>query len=286
MTAAAAKLYMAQPSVSQAIAELEEFYNVKLFERLGRKLFITAAGQKLETYARHIVNLNKEAASAMREINNSGVLRIGASVTVGTCILNDILLEFKQDNGNIKIFSIVNNTKIIEGLLLQDQLDVGLVEGQIHEPCIVCEPFMKEELVLVCGRSHPLAANHRIQPQQLEGMVFFVREEGSGTRELFESVMNSEGVFWQAAGVCNNAETIKRSVAAGLGLSVMSKLAIRREVADHELVILPVAGISFKRQFCIAYHKNKFITPALQNIIQLCKKFKSPKETLIIGSTP
>ena len=270
MTAAGAKLYIAQPSVSQAIGELEKYYNIKLFERLGRKLFITMAGQKLMTYARHIVHLSKEAEDAMREINQNGVIRIGASVTVGTCILNDIIVEFSKHNPYVKIISAVNNTKIIEGMLMTDELDIGLVEGKIHSPGIKSQPFMDDELVLVTGTSHPLAKKTRVKLADIDNVDFIVREEGSGTRELFESVMASKSLNWQVAGVYNNAETIKNFISAGLGISVISRMAVEKEVNRKELVIINIEGLSFKRQFLIVYHKNKFISPILQKFIQVC----------------
>ena len=277
MTVAAEKLRVAQPSVSQTIAELEKYYNVKLFERLGRKLFITIAGQKLITYARHIVNLSKEAEDVMREINHNGVVRIGASVTVGTCILNDIIGESISENPNVKILSSVNNTRIIEGMILLDQLDIGLVEGKIHSQGILCEPIMDDELVLVSAVSHPLAKKGRVMPSEIDNMEFIIREEGSGTRELFESVMASKGITWQVAGVYNNAETIKNTVAAGHAISVMSRMAVQKEVKRNELAIVDIEGIYFKRQFNIIYHKNKYISPVLHQFIQICIGFKSLK---------
>ena len=278
MTAAAEKLHIAQPSVSQTIAELEKHYDVKLFERLGRKLFITLAGQKLLTYARHIVNLNKEAETVMREVNHNGLIRLGASVTVGSCILSDIIEQFIKENPDVKIVSSVNNTKIIEGMLLQDQLDIGLVEGRVHSPGIVCEAFMKDELVLVSAVSHPLARKGSVAPSELDNMEFIIREEGSGTRELFESVMESKGIHWQVYGVYNNAETIKKAVAAGHAISVMSKMIVQKEIKKHELTIIDIDGVRFKRQFSIVYHKNKFISPVLQKIMQLCRTYKSLKK--------
>ncbi len=270
MTAAAAKLYIAQPSVSQAIGELEQYYNVRLFERLGKKLFITLAGQKLLTYARHIVNLNKEAEDVMRETDQNRVIRIGASVTIGTCILDAIIIEFKKHNLHTKIISSVNNTKIIEGMLLLDELDIGLVEGKIHSQGIKSQPFMEDELVLVTDVSHPLTKKTKVELADLENMEFIVREEGSGTRELFESVMASIGVNWQIAGVYNNAETIKKFIEAGLGISVMSRLAVEKEVQRNELAIVEIEGVPFKRQFSIVHHKNKFIAPVLADFIQMC----------------
>lgn len=270
MTAAGAKLYIAQPSVSQAIRELEKYYNVRLFERLGRKLFITLAGQKLLTYARHIVHLSKEAEEAMAGIHHNGVIRIGASVTIGTCILDDIIVEFNKQNPQAKIIASVNNTKIIEGMLLLDELDIGLVEGKIHSQGIISLPFMDDELVLVTSISHPFTTMNRVGQVDMDNVEFIVREEGSGTRELFESVMGSKGLNWKIAGVYNNAETIKNFIAAGLGVSVMSRLAVEKEVQRNELVIVEIEGMSFKRQFNIVHHKNKFIVPVLADFIQIC----------------
>ena len=281
MTIAAEKLHIAQPSVSQTIAELEKYYNVKLFERLGRKLFITIVGQQLMTYARHIVNLSKEAEDVMREFSHNGVLRIGASVTVGTCVFNDIIGEFIVCNPNVKITSFVSNTKIIEGMILLDQVDIGLVEGKIHSQGILCEPFMDDELILVSAVFHPLAKKGRVKPSEIDNMEFIIREEGSGTRELFESVMATKGVNWKTAGVYNNAETIKNTVAAGHAISVMSRMAVQKEVKRNELAIVEIDGMHFKRQFLIAYHKNKYISPVLHKFIQLCLDYKSLKDWIL-----
>lgn len=274
MTAAAEKLYIAQPSVSQAISELEKYYHVKLFERLGRKLFITQAGQKLLTYARHIVNLAIETEEVMRESHHHSMIRVGASVTVGTCILHEIVRQFCEKNPQIKIISSVNNTTVIEGMLLADQLDLGLVEGKIHSQGIVSKPFMEDDLVLVTALNHPLAANRKVQLLDLENMDFIIREEGSGTRELFEVVMASRGLNWQIAGVYNNAETIKNAVAADLGISVMSRLAVQKESNRQELKIVEIEGLCFQRQFIIVHHKNKYIVPAMDSFMQECLAYK------------
>jgi len=273
MTAAAAKLYIAQPSVSQAIRELEKYYNVRLFERLGRKLFITVAGQKLVTYARHIVHLSKEAEDAMREIHQNAVIRVGASVTVGTCILNEIIIEFSKQNPHVKMTASVNNTTIIEGMLLADELDIGLVEGKVHSQVVVSQYFMDDELVLVTSISHPLTKKSRVKAADIDNMEFIVREEGSGTRELFESVMRSKGINWKVVGTYNNAETIKKFVSTGLGISVISRMAVKKEVERNELAIVQIEGVYFKRQFSIVHHKNKFIVPVLDDFMQVCLSY-------------
>ena len=269
MTAAAKALFVAQPSVSQAIGELESHYQVKLFERLGRRLYLTEPGKRLLTYARHIVNLNQEAAAAMREVSEHGILRLGASVTVGTYLLGPLLHRLSAVKADIEVTSYVNNTSVIENDLLEDRLDLGVVEGKIQSPWLVTQNFQEDEMVLVCAPQHPWAKEKSIRAAQLEGAPFIVREAGSGTRELFEAVMTSADLNWKLAGCYNNAETIKATVAAGLGHTVISRLAVAKEAARGELAIVPVEGLSFVRTFKIVYHKNKYLSPAMQFFIDL-----------------
>ena len=192
MTAAAKKLYISQPSVSQAISELEAHYHTRLFERLGRKLYITEAGKKLLSYARHILSLTEQAERELNDLNKSGTLRLGASMTIGTYLLNDMIKSFLSIYPDVQILTTVDNTKVIEEMLLSDQLDLALVEGPVHSADIVEETFRKDELVLICSPEHPWAAKKQIEMQELNNCSFIVREEGSGTREIFEIAMASK----------------------------------------------------------------------------------------------
>ncbi|AHM57589.1 RuBisCO transcriptional regulator (plasmid) [Peptoclostridium acidaminophilum DSM 3953] len=270
MSGAAKKLFMAQPSVSQAIMELERHYGVVLFERLGRRLYITAAGKKLLDYAHHIINLQEEVEREMRDISSKGAIRVGASMTVGSCILLDLLKRFKEAGPGSSVESVVDNTSVIEEMLLLDQVDIGVVEGAVHSADLTVKPFMDDELVLICPSCHPWAAKGAVGPGELEKVEFIVREQGSGTRELFESVMAAEGIKWRRTGVYNNAETIKNAVASGLGVSVVSKMAVERELESGMLVSVKIRDISFKRKFSIVYHKNKFISEAMKLFMQEC----------------
>ena len=268
MTAAGEKLLMAQPSVSQAIMEMEKRYGVKLFERLGKKLYITMAGKKLLSYARHIINLHEEMNRGMQEIKDGGgVLRIGASVTIGACILVEIVQNFNKLYPNIKIETLVDNTKIIEEMLLVDEVDIGLIEGTVRSREIILQPFMDDELVLICGPQHRWRNKPFITISELENTDFVIREKGSGTRELFESVMAVHGIQWRESWICNNAETIKNAVQAGIGVSVISKMVVEDEVENGNLSIVKIKDVRFTRKFNIAFHKNKYITEVITSLI-------------------
>lgn len=270
MTAAAEKLYMTQPSVSQAIAELERHYQVPLFERFGKKLYLTEAGKKLRAYARHILHLCQEAEEKMQNLSDFGTLRIGASMTIGITILSDRIKELLELNPDLKILPRVDNSSIVESMLLSAEADLGLIEGQIHSPDLIAKPFMEDELILVCAPTHPWAKRGTIEAEELKNQAFIVREEGSGTREIFASVMLSHKIPWKIASIHNNPESTKNAVAAGLGMAVMSKLLVEKEIQRGELVPINIHGLSFKRHFHFVYHKNKYFSTGMKQFMDLC----------------
>lgn len=267
MTSAAEILFMSQPAVSQAIAELENHYGVRLFERLSRKLYLTQAGQKLLGYARHMIRMNTEVENDMKTLHQNGTVRIGASVTVGACVLPELVSNFKKTNPLTEIEAVEDNTAKIENLILQDKIDLGLVEGETTSPDVLCLPFMDDELILICSPNHRFAFCSIVEPKELEQEDFIIREKGSGTRKTFEDRMTENNLSWKVTWTCNNADTIKNAVAAGLGISVISKRAVVNEVKSGLLCEKCVKGIEFQRKFKVIYHKNKYITEAMKQFM-------------------
>jgi len=267
MTSAADTLFMSQSAVSQAIAELERHYDVKLFERLSRKLYLTQAGQKLSSYARHIIRMNAEVENNMKTLRANGSIRLGASVTVGAHVLPKLVAAFQKTSPQTDVEVFEDNTERIEDLILHDQIDIGLVEGDTTSPDILNRPFMDDELVLICGANHRFAKLPFVEPHELETEKFIIREKGSGTRRTFEDRMTADHLTWKVIWTCNNADTIKMAVAEGLGVSVISQLAVKNEAASGLLCQLKVKGIRFKRQFKIIYHKNKYLTEPMKQFI-------------------
>ncbi len=264
MTHAAKTLYMAQPSVSQAIAEVEKYYGVRLFERLNHRLYLTDAGERLRTYAQHILNLSEQARKELSNLSQGGSIHIGASLTIGAYLLPDLVSTFRQHHPDIEVFTQVDNTALIEKLILADQLDLGLVEGLVSSPHIIEKAYMEDHLVFIASPQHPLAIQAAIPVQELSGQSFIVREAGSGTQAIFENAMQAAGVIWNVAGIYNNNEAMKQAVSANLGLAVVSKIAITDEVRQGKLVTLDVQGMALKRRFNLIYHRQKFFTRAMQ----------------------
>ena len=272
MTKAAGRLHMTQPSVSLAVQELEEHYQTLLFERLGRRLFITEAGRRLATYARHIVNLNQQTETAMRSFGLLCRLRLGASVTIGESVLVDLLQLLQRANPQQEIFSEIHNTAELETMLLRDELDLALIEGTVQSEYLISSPFMQDELIFIAAPQSVLSTQKKVVAADLDSCKFSVREAGSGTRDLFEQVMQEQKLRFSIAGVYNNAESIKKAVAADLGISVISQRAVRTELARGELCTFRLPGVAFHRTFNIVHHKNKYISSELKAVIELCQK--------------
>lgn len=264
MTQAGKILFMTQPSVSQVIAELERTYNVRLFERLNRRLYLTAAGERLQSYARHIINLEDQARKELASLSDAGLLRIGASHTIGAYLLPEITARYHERLPEVEIFTRVENTREIERLLFDDRIDFGIVEGLVHSPDLLEKTIMNDDLLIVCAPNHPLSGNTRISPQDLTKDRFIVREEGSGTRELFANQMHAAGVAWQAAGVYNSTEAIKHAVQKNLGLGVLPAIAVQQEIREGTVCVLPVQGLNLRRKFNLIYHRQKYFTRAMQ----------------------
>lgn len=270
MTAAAEELFIAQPTVSQAIADLERYYNVKLFDRLSRRLYITETGTRLLSYARHIIALHDEMEQAIKHPSINGILKIGASVTIGANLLPQLISEFKNKYPSMQIHVVIKNTTDIENLIAKNAVDFGIVEGIIHSSDIVSSAFMEDELVLVCGKSHPLYRAERIPLTELGSLDFIVREEGSGTRELFESVTAANDINCRFTWECTGSDSLKQAAIAGLGVAVISERLVENEVKDGELRKIYVDHLNLKRKFAIIYHKNKYLTETMKAFFDLC----------------
>jgi LysR family transcriptional regulator, transcriptional activator of the cysJI operon len=257
MTKAAQRLSISQPSVSQAVRELEEGYGIALFERLGKRLIVTEAGELCLDYARRILQSRDELAESIRKKRLSSPIRVGATVTIGTYLLPRIGLL-----SDARLYPVVENTARIERLLLEGALDLGLVEGETSSPALERRPFYRDRLVVVCSPENPACAR-RQTPRDLKGRGFYIREEGSGSRELFISAMKKKGWPYRIVGELNNTEALKNFARTDKeNFSVISALAV-----DDSLHVIDCPGLDLERDFDIVYHRNKTMNDSLRGLI-------------------
>ncbi|WP_027625458.1 selenium metabolism-associated LysR family transcriptional regulator [Clostridium lundense] len=274
MTEVAESMYISQPAVSQTIHELEKELNVKLFDRIGKKLHLTYEGEVFLNYARRILNIYDEGINRIKDINSlsEGKIRIGASTTIGIYVLPNIIGKFMKEYKNIDISIAIENTKIISDMILENKIDFAFVEGPVWEDDIIVEDFCEDELVIITSKDHNWSELQGINMDKISEGRIIMREEGSGTREVFESILNAKGISYKVAFELGNTEAIKKAVEAGLGIACISKRCVINEVLDKRIVTIKLLDETIKREFSLIYHRDKFMSNLFQNFINFAKK--------------
>lgn len=271
MRQAAETLYISQPAVSQAIKELEIYYNTRLFERLTQKLYLTEDGTKLLNHARYVVDSFDNLDLMMKQQVTSPKIRIGGSVSVGTYLLNDIMDQMEYAVKDLEFKVVVDNTSTIEELIKTSQLDMAIVEGVIDCYELIQLPIYKDELVIIVGKGHSLYQKERVTLDELKNEVWIAREEGSINRNQYEQLLTEKNYTFKRKWICTNTETIKQTVARGRGLAIISRLIIQNELSEGLLRILSIDDLHVTRDINLIYHKEKFISPILKTFIEVCE---------------
>ena len=271
MTKAAHSLHISQPSVTQAIRELEEHYHLLLFQRLGRHITLTPEGVHLQQYAYQLLSLYTKIEETMTTMQEHPTIRLGVSITIGDVLLVDLLTYCKKQKPHWHILSAIHNTEELEQLLLKDELDLALVEGKLHSPYLYSTPIVTDYLTLITSPENEWSQRSLVEATERSPLPVFVREKGSGTRELFETSMNRHHLCYQIIGVFNNSAAIKNAVMANLGVSALSRRLVQKELSQGTLQELSLTGLTFERHFSLAYHKDKYIPPAMAELLDICK---------------
>lgn len=277
-SAAAQKLYMSQPSVSNHVRNLEQSLQTTLIDRSGPRIRPTAEGEVLVEYARRVFLLTEEAVAAIREVSGlqTGRLEVGGTTTVGTYLLPRLLARFRDRHRAIECDIVVGNNGQIVKRLLDGELGLAIVAGQPGAPQLKTETVLDERLLLVAAPDHPLTQHtDPLTPRQLAGERFLLREPGSQTRDLQEAALIGWDLDDMAKADMWGPETIKQSVAAGLGISLISEHAIDAEVRERRLVVLDVQPSLRSRPVVAAYRRDRLLSPAERAFLGLVRGLRT-----------
>ena len=269
MSLAGKKLHITQPSVSQAVSELEKYYGIRLFERLSPKIYLTKEGELMLSFSRHILDSFEQMEGALGNAANRSNLTIGCSVSVGTCLINDIIDRAEQKMPDCEINVVVANSSDIEQAVLTNEVDLGIVEGIVKSRELLITPVCEDELVLVCGKTHALAQRKKVTFDQLKEQNYISRESGSTERNQFEKIFEDHGLQLKKTFCSTNTEAIKNAVIKGRGIAVFSKRMVEKECAEGKIVILPLEGIRVTRNIQMMIHKNKYLSTGIAMIKEI-----------------
>lgn len=273
-TRAAEALHMTQPAVSLAIRELESYYGVALFERIGRHLDITQTGLHFFEYASHISSLFDDMEKRLRNWDYFGILRVGASITVGAQFLPSYVRSFSALYPDASIHAKVAPSPQLEQDLANNGLDLALVEGFPHSPDLISQEYMEDHLVVICPADGPFRQGQTLSQEAFRQQNFLLRERGSGTREEFEHKIEAAGFsvvpVWEAM----STSALVNAVIHGLGITVLPYRMVAGPLERGLVLSVRVEGLEFSRRFRILYHKNKFITPLAQHFMDLVQNYE------------
>lgn len=264
-SAVAEDLFMSQSAVSQQIQALERRYGVVLFDRGSKGATLTDPGRILFEKAQKILEIEDEINHEFDDLRGlkGGELHVGASTTVGNYLMPFYLGEFKKLYPEVRVSLIVENTRIIEDQLLAGLFPLAVVEHDVQNPSLVRDPIEKDELVLIISPSHRWAEQGPVSKEELMQEPFITRELGSGTREVIEEALARQGIpKLNVVMELGNSSAIKTAVAAGLGVSILSRRAVHAQLEGRILKQATIKDVTLKRDFYLITVAERYNSPA------------------------
>lgn len=259
---AAENLHLTPPAVTMQVKELEGHVGTPLFERQGKKVSLTTAGEYMLVYTRRILSTLKDAEDAAARLVHAqtGVLTIGM-VSTAKYFMMKLLAQFKEKHSGVEMRLATGNRDHLLKLLENNELDLAIMGRPPRELKTRAEPFAAHPHVFVSAVSHPLANESRIRPEELRSQEFIVREQGSGTRAAMEKFFEEVRVAPKMPMQVSSNETLKQAVMAGLGLGFVSMHTIGSEVAHGQIAVLDVEGAPVVRAWNLVHTQSKMLSP-------------------------
>ena len=260
---AAEELHLTQPAVSTQIKLLQQHAGLKLFEQLGKKVYLTPAGAEMLRYSRAIIELFRQAGEAMatRQGVSGGTLNV-AVISAGDYFFPQLLAEFARSAPGVKLNLGVFNRQQLLQQLGDNLTDLAVMVRPPRELDTVNEPFAPHPYVIVARPDHPLARRRRIAIGTLLAEPFITRERGSDTWNSMEDGFGAQLAKLNIAMEIRSTETIKQAVIAGLGISFLSAHTIGHELQRRQLAVLDVVGFPLQMQWYVVHLRQKVLAPA------------------------
>jgi len=274
-TKAAEALFMTQPAVTFQIKQLEEHFNTRLFERGHGRITLTPAGAVVLDCAERILALSAELETRVKEMTGGvgGPLLVGASMTIAEFLLPQVLGQFKSKYPKVQPQLVVGNSEMVEQRVADHTLDVGFIEAPPRLAGALSEVCCEDELQAICAPSHPIARLKAASAKQLSVYPFLSREQGSGTREVIDRYFEKSGLPPDALEIVmelGSPEALKGLVATGLGYTIMSRVAVQKEMKLDQLVAVPLSP-RLIRNMSVVYPNEKFRSRLVDTFVQFAK---------------
>ena len=270
---AAKAVYLSQPTVSSHIKDLENHFECRLVDRLGREVIPTKAGSLLYGYATKIIALKQEAENALADFHGKikGRLTIGGSTIPAGYILPPLLGRFKEDYPEVVVTLVQGDTERIIRDTLGGNVELGIVGAKAKEVQLVQKKIIDDQMFLITPRRHRWATKRYVVMGELIREPFIMREPGSGTRKSIELVLDKSGHSLDALNVVaemGSTEAVRQGIKAGVGVSILSECAVAEDLTTGSLNKVKIKGLSFKRAFYLTFHRHRTQSPLCRTFIR------------------
>ena len=270
LSRAAATLAMSQSAASDALRELEQQFDVLLFDRVGRRIQLNDFGRLLLPRAEELLDRAQELEILLGRHQAHGPIRVGATLSIGNYLCIPLIKQYREKYPDSPVSLEVDNTEHIASKVTHYELDVGMIEGEVNDPALEITRWDEDELIVFARPDHPLAHKGLIDVEDILQESWILREKGSGTRQTFDRVMHDQLSVLRIGLELEHTEAIKRAVEAGMGLGCLSKVTLVEAFASGRFVPLAIRGRKFKRNFYLIMHRHKYRTAAIQHWLELC----------------
>jgi len=275
-------IHLTQPAVSLQIQALEEKYETKLFDRSSSKVNLTPAGEVLYKYAKDILALYAAAEKVISEMTGlvKGSITIGAGSTIGNYLLPSVITDFRKAHPKIKVHLLIGNMQKVIELLNSGNINIGFVEGDVKRHKMFSEKLVSDELLVIVPSYHQWAQRKEISATELIGEPFIFREAGSSTRQTIEKFLSRHGITTQdmkVSMVLGSTEAIKDAVENGLGISIISQWAARKENKYGTLHLINLKEEKIVRNFSLLIYKNSVSTHAVDEFLTCMRAYPFEK---------
>ncbi|MDP7077224.1 MAG: LysR family transcriptional regulator [Desulfobacterales bacterium] len=274
---AAKELSITQPAVTKGIQRLEEHYDIKFINYFGRRNALTDVGKALYGIAEKIFELERKANETVCEFQQRkmGHVKIHTTESFGAYYLPSIISPFKKSNPHIQVTVDILPTKQVGENTIELNNNLGFVSYPIEDKRLINRKVLEDRLVLISNPSHPFTRKNYIEAKDLEGESIIMHDKGSGTQIAIDKFIRKNNLSVFIPLVLSNAESIKRMVEQGLGVSIISQKVVSEEIQMGKLEAIPLSDPSMKRKFYMIHHRDRYISESLQSLIEIVYRWAS-----------
>lgn len=277
LSVAAEELFITQPAVTKGIQRLQEFYELKFIDYVGKKLVLTDAGEVLFKIAEKIFDMETHAEESIRDFQQRkrGHIRILSSESFGDYYLPEVIIPFCKAFPLVRVSMNILPTELVVENTASLKCDIGFISYPVDHEKLVVREILEDELIIITPRRHPLAGRHMLRAHDLEGQPLIMHEERSAPRQAIDDFIQRHGISVRIPMELSSNRAIKRAVEHGIGIALISRKVAKDEIEEKRLVALSLGDPAMKRKFFLVHHRDKYISESLQRLMDMVFKWAS-----------